>query len=351
MKERAKHCLWLTIVILLALVVAGTAILFVKPALQLREEADRANPRYVASLRLNWIPDPTFTGAYISKSRKFWAKRRLNVDIRPGGMNLDPVRLVAEGTDTFGITGADRLLQARAEGLPVVAISLELRDNPVGWIVREEANIHGFKDLKDKKVGQKFGSETEAILEATLGLVGMSKDELTIIPVQFSVQPFLDRQVDAFPVYVNEEPFTVRSKNVEVRVLYPSEAGLRIYGNVVIASESTVKDKPGCARDFVAGLLDGWAAATSGRPADISQELVKVEPDMAKVPTEEVLAATLGLVRGRREDAGPIGWMKLNEWQETHKMLSTYAGLKKHMDIEASFTNLFVEEYYRKDKP
>lgn len=333
------------ILTIIVIVVVISAFYMLQRAKHIREQGEERIPK--VSLRLNWIPDPTFTGAYIAKLHRFWQDLNIEVEIKPGGMNLDPVRLVTNGMDNFGITGADRLLYARAQGLPLVAISLELRDNPVGWIVRKDSDIHSFHDFIGKRVGQKYGSETEAIFDATLSILKIDPATIKVIPVQFSLHPFLNKQVDAFPVYINEEPHTVEAKGVKVRVIHPFEYGIHPYGNVAFTLESTVRQKPDLVQSFVNGLLDGWHTAFQEEPTKIAEKLVRIEPDMGNVPTEKVLISTLELVRGR--DVGSekrIGWMELYRWEQTHHILSEHAGLKKEMNIEAAFTNQFIERYY-----
>ena len=341
-----RNHMWIFLVVFFMLAVVITASLLVKKSGRVREGSETKNREI--TLRLNWIPDPTFTGAYIAKSRGFWKNRGIEVKIKQGGMNLDPLRLVTEGTDNFGITGADRLLQARTQGLPVVAVSLELRDNPVGWIVREDSGIKSFRDLVGKQVGQKYGSETEAIYDATVSVLKIDPKTIHVVPVQFSLEPFLNKQVDAFPVYVNEEPHTVEAKGVKVRIIHPSDYGIGMYGNVLFTLESTVKQDPMLVQSFVDGLLDGWNASLREQPDKIAKELIAIEPDMGNVPTEKVLVSTLELAQGKHvEGKVPIGWMDTDGWTATYRLLTEHAGLKKELNIGSVFDNGFVEHYYR----
>jgi ABC-type nitrate/sulfonate/bicarbonate transport system substrate-binding protein len=283
----------------------------------------------------------------MAKANGLWKQRGLDVEIRPGGLNIDPLRLVAEGSDDFAIDGADRLLFAVEKGMNLVAVSLELRDNPAGWVVREDSDIREFRDLAGRKVGQKYGTAAENIWRAVLGEAKIDSASIKLVPVQFALDPFLSGTVDALPVYVNEEPFTIRSKGVGTRVLYPSDVGLNFYGNVLITNKDMIEKHPLLVEKFVAGLLEGWKLAESGKLDNVASTLRRVEPSMGSVPTDSVLQATIVLAHGRNtQGEHRFGWMDANGWTQTQSVMTRYAGLSKTINLSACWTNRFVEAYY-----
>lgn len=296
------------------------------------------------SLRLNWIPDPTFTGAYIAKQRKIWEQLGLSVSIEPGGMNLDPIRLVSNGTNQFGVVGANRLLQARSEGFPVRAVCVEMREHPVGWLVLDDSPISTFQDFAGKKIGIKVGDESDSILQSVLAVLNIDRSEIEEVPVGFSVDPLLNGLVDALPVYVNEEPHTVRARGFDVRVLRPSEIGITLYGNVIIVNEELIENSSELVDEFVSGLIQGWNAAYSNEPDSIVQDLIAAEPQMAEVPTEEVLKSTLNLVFNGSELG--VCQMEISGWERSRRLLEEHADLQLNESIENVFYNESVEKYY-----
>ena len=342
-----KNWIWPLVIILMCLLVLGSSIaLYVGDERTAEEEAERKLQR--VSLRLNWTPDPTFAGAYIAKSRGFWRDRGLEVTIKPGAMHIDPRGLVIDNTDTFGIVGANKLLWARGRNEELVAICLELRDNPVGWIVKERSGIHTVADFAGRRVGQKFGTETESMIKAVLSVAKVDPNRLTIIPVGQRLNAFTKGSVDVFPVYMNEEPHTVRDiMHIDCRIIDPYTYDINPYGNVVIVSEGTIQSDPNMVQSFVSGLMEGWNAAKKEDAAEISAEHVRIEPDMELVPTEAVLLSTLRLVRGdKSEPSDRVGVMRPDRWQETYALFNEHAGLGP-VDMRAVHTNKFVNEYYR----
>lgn len=341
-----KNRTWRIIVVLILALVLGSSVGLYKKAKKIRGEGTERKLQRV-SLRLNWTPDPTFAGAYIAKSRGYWRDQGLEVIIRPGAMHIDPRALIMDGTDTFGIVGANKLLWARGRDDKLVAISLEFRDNPVGWVVKKDSGIHGVKDFAGRVVGQKFGTEVESMLKAVLSVAKVNPESLKIVAVGYRFDPFTRGNVEVFPVYMNEEPHTIKKNaHIDCLIISPHMYDINPYGNVVIVSEHTIRTDPNMVQSFVSGLLEGWNAVLREETAEISAELVRIESDMALVPTEAVLLSTLELVRGdKSEPWDKVGLMSHDRWEETYALFHNHTGLG-WVNVAAVYNNQFVEEYY-----
>lgn len=346
MPSRRRLGLYLATVSVAALVSVLLCVLIYRRSIEIGKGVSHAK----VSFRLNWIPDPTFTGAYMAKRHRMWRRRNVSVDIKAGGMNIDPIRLVADGTDEFGVVGANRLLEAISKGYDIVAVCVEMQTNPVGWVVRSDSDIRDFGDFVGHRIGLKIGDESETIMKAVFAKMGISESSVELVRVGFSPDPFITGLVDALPVYINEEPHTIQSRGVKVRVLHPSSIGISLYGNVVFTSRRMLEERGSVVQSFVSGLLDGWYLARKMPSNIVAKELQEIEPRMKDVPTEEVLLSTLKLVFGMGEKRGArLGWMNIEDWQKTARIMEKYANVYLERDIASVFTNVYVENYYKSD--
>lgn len=302
----------------------------------------------IVTLRLNWIPDPTFTGPYVAKYNGFWSKKGLDVDIKVGGYQINPISLVASGENDFGIAGADRVLYAVANKIPIKAIAVDFKQNPVGWVVREESNIKTPKDFEGHKIGFKYGEESEFIFYALMKKYSVNIDKIERIPVEYSLNPFFMKIVEAFPVYMNEEPHRIRDKGIKIRIINPAEYGIQIYGNVVFTSDKLIKTNPELIRRFLEGYIDGWEFARNnpGISAKLLKENVK-EMDQATI--ERVLNSTLELLDEKAgERKSKIGSMNKEGWEKIKEMLVNYGELNKDINVEDAFDMSFIEKIIEK---
>src|SRR5262249_31220142 len=101
------------------------------------------------SLRLKWLHQAQFAGYYLAQDQGFYRTEGLEVDIRPGGPDVDPEALVACGEAAFAQAGGtESLLAARAAGLPVVAIAALFQKIDVAFIARKESGIAALSDFR-----------------------------------------------------------------------------------------------------------------------------------------------------------------------------------------------------------
>ena len=89
------------------------------------------------SVRMKWFFAGTMTGWFAGVEQEFFKKNGIDITINSGGPDNNAIKLVAAGTDTFGVTGADEVLLARAKGIPIVAIGVLFKESPICFIAKK----------------------------------------------------------------------------------------------------------------------------------------------------------------------------------------------------------------------
>lgn len=305
-----------------------------------RPSKDKTSEQYVKiSTRLKWLPGATYIGTIVARKAGLWKEQGLDVDYFPGGFEADPIKLVASGSNDFGITGAEQLLQARSKGIPVVAIFMELRYSPAGWMALKSTNIKNPYDFVGRKVGAQYGTNIEPTLDALLAKLHIPHKKLIRIPVKYNVAPLFAGQVDVLPVYLNGQPVQARMEGKKVVTINPADYGIRLYGNVYFTSEKMIRERSDVVQRFVNGLTAGWKLAVEdpGKAVDL---LIAAEPKLQHDLEIAILKATIPFVRGR--STLPLGVMTEERWEETKEIMAQYAGLNTGVNIADAHTNIFV---------
>lgn len=120
------------------------------------------------SVRLKWLLNASFVDHVVAQERGFFQSEHLEVRIQPGGFELDPIRLVASGEDTFGLAGADGIILARSRGVPVVAIGVVHQTTPATFIVKTSSGIVSPRDFAGHRVATKPGTDVDTFYRAML---------------------------------------------------------------------------------------------------------------------------------------------------------------------------------------
>ncbi|MGJ3242094.1 MAG: ABC transporter substrate-binding protein [Opitutales bacterium] len=281
------------------------------------------------SLRLAWVYDMAEVGIFVAQDAGFYAEEGLDLDVKPGGFGLDPFKMVAAGSDTFGVGGAVNLLLARQKELPVVAVAAEFQETPVGFIVRTNSGIDGFTDFIGKRVGVQTGTDTDTLYRALLHHHAMRAEEIQEVAIQYDPTPFVAGRIDVLPGYVSNQPITLANQGIPVRVITARESGFDIYGNVYFVTESTLRERPSIVAAFLRATYRGWERALAS-PETAVAAMQQRSKDFGEADLRAIHAAVQPFIRPPgTSDA--LMRMSPGKWQRTADVLSA-AGLTEPTD-------------------
>ncbi|MEN3333027.1 MAG: NitT/TauT family transport system substrate-binding protein [Blastocatellia bacterium] len=297
-----------------------------------------------ASVRLAWIPGATFTGDYVALQKGFWKEEGLEVSLNPGGFEQDAIKLVAAGADTFGITSGPQLLQARASGVPIVAIGAVIPRSPIGWIAKKESGIKTPQNFVGKKIGAQFGTHTEITLEALCAKLGIALDSFKRIPVKFDPLPFIAGEIDVLPVYIIDQPVDLRKQGMELNIIDPHDYGVSLaFGNLYFTTEETLKNRPEMVKAFLRGAKRGWLLANDN-PNQAVDILNGYVADADKTVLLAKLNAILDFIKKERPTYLGVFPMDIAQWQSTNEILVRHGNLRPDLNLTDCFTNDYLRE-------
>ena len=271
-----------------------------------------------ASLRLKWVTYIGWAGEYAAIDREFWKKEGLDVEVRPGGFEQDPIRLVAAGADEFGIVGGDSLLMAREKGVPIVAIGLQYQTSPAGLMAKASSGIRTPKDFEGRKVGISPGTDKHTVYLATLAACGVDRSKIIEIPVKFNLTPFFTDQVEVFPVFLSNQPITAKDKGFDVVTIDPRNYGVSYIGNVYITTEKMIQEHPDIVRHFLRGVFNAWDWSLNAHPDEVVEMICKYNSELNPDNQRDVWAASKPYLYSEHKG---FGWMTKEQWKHTASIM------------------------------
>jgi NitT/TauT family transport system substrate-binding protein len=298
-------------------------------------DASPATPASV-SVRLKWLHQSQFAGFYSAAAEGYYEAAGLKVKLDPGGPDSPSVQLVASGSNTFGVAGADQILLAREKGVDVVAVATIYRQTPFVLMTRADSGITTLKQLAGKKVGVKFGQSEEVTYRAMLSAAGMSSPDE--VPVKFDLGPFLSGGVDAFPGYSINEALAAAEAGKPVNVIGPASVGLSLYADTIFTTRSEIEKHPEQVKAFVQATMKGWQWAID-HPEDAAA-LALTYDSALKLPHEQ--AEMKASIPSITPDSHPIGFMDTTGWSSLQDVLITQGQMKKRQDLAEAFTTKFL---------
>lgn len=233
-------------IILLAAVALALAALL---AWALTRPAPRDNH---ITLALDWFAQPSNAGAYTALARGYYKRHGLDVAIQPGGAQAVAIQVVASGRAQFGLETAAHILEARARGLPVVAIAATFERSPAALFFHKGQVIRDFRDLDGRTVYTQVAAPQWAYQKRKYGL-----DRVRDLQFSGSYAAFAHDERAVAQGYVTTTSDELAAQGIATGFI-PSAEDIG-YASVLFTTEEMIRDHPATVRAFVAATAQGWA--------------------------------------------------------------------------------------------
>ena len=281
-----------------------------------------------------------FVAVYAAEARGFFADEGLEVEIRHSTQGEHGQLLLAGEVDFTTATAAQALRQ-RANGLPVRSIALFGQRGDQGFVVHADSGIEAPADFEGRSVGFK-GGVVPAELLALLATADLGPDDVQLQAVGFDERVFIERRVDVFPVFLNNEPNRIRNAGVDIRVFDPHDHGIATLGvTYLVRDETTVEDRA-LAERFLRAALRGAHYAASH--PDEAIDLVLEYAEGADRAHQRFLFDT-DLRNAERDDG--MGRGTLEQWEALQEILLRYdEQFSGPVDVSTVFDPSFADPLY-----
>lgn len=224
-----------------------------------------------ATVGLTYIPNVQFAPFYVGIKEGDFTRRGVDVSVRHHGAQEGLFTALNGGQEQLLIAGGDELVQARAQGMDVVAVASYYRRYPVELVVPEGSAIRTPKDLVGKRLGLpgRYGASWLGALAMFKG-AGIAAKDVDVTEIGYTSQAALAAgKVDAVMAFRNNEPVQMRLAGQKIR-----EIPLTSTGSVPLVSISLVTTRAyyEAHKDTVKAVADGMLDG---------MQVMKDDPDKA----------------------------------------------------------------------
>src|SRR5688572_28605882 len=191
-----------------------------------------------------------FVAVYTALDQGFYADEGLEVNVQHSSGQDEHLKLLLDGEIDFTTGTAAQVIRRRAEDLPVRAVALYGQRGEQGYVALADSGIESPEDFAGHSVGFKAGV-VPAELHALLATAGLTADDVELLGVGFDPRVFIEGEIDVYPVFLNNEPDTIRRAGVEINVIDPHDYGVPTLGLTLLAHADTVTEQPDVVERFL----------------------------------------------------------------------------------------------------
>ena len=299
---------------------------------------DKVAPDKV-TLQFKWVTQAQFAGYYAAKQKGLYGAEQLDVTIRPGGLDIVPERVVADGGAQFGLDWLPSLLSAREQGAPLVNIAQLFAYSGMRELAFKASGIKGAGDLRGRKVAVWFGGNEFALL-ATLEQYRIDpQKDVTLVQQPFDMNLLLQKQVDAAAAMTYNEYKQVLDAGVKpedlVVIDFNKEGTAMLEDGVFVKADylKAAKNRDVAAR-FVRASLKGWEFCRD-KPAECVDIVLKESPVLGRRHQTWMMAEINKLIWGPPRPTTPLGKMDPAAFKRTADIALKFGVTKKPADASA----------------
>ncbi len=291
-------------------------------------DGEQDNPDKV-TVRLKWLHQSQFAGYYAAEQEGFYKDEGIDVKLVPGGAETPSIQIVAGGSEQFGVSGMSQLIEARKQGIPVVALATTYRKNPLIWFGIDE-NIKTPQDLVGKKVGLTVGSNSDLLFRAMLKKNGVDIENINIVPVKYDLSLLLEGEVDMYEGYLTDQPISAELAGYETYILNPSDYGIYFYGDTLFTTEKMIQENPDLVKRFTRATLKGWQFAYDN-PEKAVDYVLMYSDQLNRDQEMRGMKASLELIQ---PDNKPVGTIEIDVVEQMQDLLVEYGIIDSPIDLK-----------------
>jgi NitT/TauT family transport system substrate-binding protein len=286
------------------------------------------------------------TPFYVAQDKGYYSQEGLNLRFNMGSQELNPVKTVVTGQDTFGVLGGpDTLLVARSNGQPVKALAiLERNSNFSCLITLSSSGITSLKQLDGKKIGFYYGHISTDVLHA---LLHRNSINYTEVDTGFDYNQLLSKRIDAEWGFTVTAGLDLPAKGIGINIINPADYGIVTQGYTIFATDSTIQNRPDVTLKFLRATLRG-VDYTMKHPEEARDILVKREPSLDPALSLKRLMAYLSVTSDTPQY--PPGYMDQSMMQDTFDRLNQEHVLQSQFPIQNSYTTSFLDRINAKQR-
>ena len=298
-------------------------------------------------VRMACWSQPISEQANIFAAQEFgWFKEQgLDFEFVPGAGGGEALKHLLAGNADFAFTNVEPILFSVEQGAQMQAVYNIYPRNVFNVVSLKSKNITRPQELKGKRIGvYSMASGTRHNLLAILYLSGLRESDVEIVATGvLNFGPLIEGRVDATAA-TDTGLWAARQKGLgEANVLWAKDY-LDTPTDVFVVRAETAQKQPDFVKRFLRAYRKGsqWMLDNPEKAADLA---VKYATDGQIVPRNlEIIKLRNASTVGEETKRHGLGWFDMEVLRRVEKTFLELGLLKKPVNVEAIFTNRFVQE-------
>ena len=294
----------------------------------------------------NWVAQPEHGGFYQSVADGTYEACGLEVEILPGGPQVNNRALLLAGKIDFNMGG--NLLEAFSaveQNIPVRVVQASFQKEPQVLMTHPDQGFEEWADLLEAEEyilsDQGFQSYFQWMME------DFGYDASKRVPYTYNSAAFLAEPRAVQQGYITSEPFAIEKEaGFEPNLFLLADHGFTTYATTTEVMQKTLDERPEAVKCFVEGTAKGWYNYLYGDNTAANALIQADNPDMS----DEQIAFSIdklkayGIVDSGDTETLGIGAMRAEQIEEFYAKMVEAGVVTDGLDVSAAYTLDYVND-------
>ena len=282
---------------------------------------------------------------FTALKKGYYADEGLDVEFQKSSGSADTIKTLSAGRAKLGYADAATLAVVKGQqAAPVKLTAVVYQNAPYGIYALAKSGIKEPKDLQGKTMADGAGSSVTAMFSAYAQLAGIDPKTVkhTVADPSTLVSLLASGRVDAIGQNVMGAALIRKSvEGKEVTELKYSDAGLKVYSNGILATDSVLKNDPELVRKFVRATIKGMKYAFAN-PEEAGKIFHGYHPEIdADIATAETKVVA-GLAQTPDTDTNGLGHIDPALLKSTISVVEKSFDMKEEVTVDSMYEAGFV---------
>jgi ABC-type nitrate/sulfonate/bicarbonate transport system substrate-binding protein len=294
--------------------------------------------------QLRWLHEVSWAGYYIAIEKGYYRDEGINVNIVPGGPNLDVQQIVSGGGAPVGLGITDAIIRARIAGAPLRVFGAQWQQTPAGFITFTKDGIKTPKDLSDKRIATTTNGDP--LVRALFANAGLPNDKWTFVNSGFDPSPLVQGQSDAFHGFCTGQGLSLQLQGYKVNCLTYDKFGYTVYDGCLVTTDDVIEKNEDMLVGFLRATIKGWEYNNRHLEEGTQLTMKKYGKGLDLKLQRAQNKAQAPFMTSPLTNRKGLYWMSPSVWTKTINFLATSKSISKKIPATDVMTTDILKKAY-----
>lgn len=294
-------------------------------------------------LQLRWLHQFQFAGYYAAVEKGFYKEQGLNIAIKEGAADIDPLNEVLLQRADFGVANSSLVIDY-LNGANVVMLGVIFQHSPNILLTLGDIKIPS--DLINNGGVSLMSAQQDIDLKAIFLKDGIDLNKINFVADNDHLVSLIEHKVSALNGYISNEPYELKQKNIPYNIIDPRDYGLDFYGDLFFTSQMMLKEHPDEVRKFYIATIKGWEYALKHSDEIIDIILKKYNTQNKSKAALEYEAKELKKLIN--QDFVHIGYSSPGRWEHIVSTFMMLDAIKAQRSLDNFVYNPYIKAIDKK---